>query len=127
MKVRAYTAADFATVQAWWGQAIPAEVYPLDSTFILEDEGKPMLVVAIYYTNCKLMALMEGFCGNPEMKGEKRREMGHHLLKHCEDLARAKGYTRLIGQSATPKLTKRWMEMGFQMQIENMSSLAKEL
>lgn len=127
MKIRPYTPEDFEVVKSWWGQELPREVYPLESTFVAECDGLPRLVVAIYYTNCPLVAFMEGFCGDPEFRGEKRKELGQTLLTHCESVAREKGFKRLIGQSANPKLTKRWQELGFVMQVEQMSSLVKEI
>ncbi len=128
-KIRLYTEQDYPEVSKWLGLSVPVpkEIYPLESTYILEHEGQPILLVCIYYTSCPTVAFMENFSGNPLFKGEKRKELGHTLLKHCEDQARLRGVTRLIGQSANAKLTQRWLDLGFKMQVEHMSSLIKEI
>lgn len=126
MNIRKFIPSDHAMACKWMGLEVPVEIYPPESTYVLELD-QPVLLVCIYYTSCPTLAFMENFCGNPDFKGEKRRELGHHLLKHCEDEARARGVKRLIGQSASEKLTKRWLELGFKMQIEQMSSLIKEI
>lgn len=130
MKIRLMNDKDFKQISEWWagqGHAIPRETYPIDSTYVVEDQGVLTLVTSMYYTNCKLAVFMEGTIGNPETKGDRRRELLGHLLEFCEGEARRRGYRKLIATAAHPKVAERWKDIGFQPVLENVSYAVKEI
>lgn len=130
MKIRLMTEQDFPEIKGWWGpghEFLTIETYPLDSTYVVEDQGLLTLVTSMYYTNCKLAVFMEGTCGNPLAKGPRRREALCHLLEFCEGEARKRGYKKLIATANTSKVAERWKEIGFQPVLENVSYSVKEI
>jgi hypothetical protein len=131
MVIRPYLPTEFEMVRRWWlahGEVPPLpDMLPPDSTFILELHRQPALCVSLYLTNSPEICYVENFVGNPELKGEARREGTEKLLAHLEMVARGRGYRRLICLGHKPELKKRYQEIGFTPTVDNITGFAKEL
>ena len=80
-----------------------------DSTFIIEDNDKPVASVTVYLTNCKEVALMENLIKDPEFKEEGAIQS---LFKHVEDFTKSLGYKRIIMFSNKEKLNDKYETFG---------------
>lgn len=131
INIRLFKEKDYKDILMWWiksGELPPSlNMLPLDSTFILEYEGTPILSMCVYFTNTKEIAYSENLIGNPNFKGPKRRELVPVLFKYVENFAKDKGYKRFICFSYKDKLKKRYKNLGYKPTVNNLTSFVKEL
>lgn len=131
MKIRLYNKNDFNEITSWWNKAnepSPTEdMLPLDTTFVLESDNKLMLCVSLYLTNAKGVCYLENFVGNPEFKGEQRKEAGKLLLDTVIEYAKLLEYKRIFCFSYRDKLKERYKELGLIPTIGNLQAFVKEI
>lgn len=118
-------------LDSWWRQydepgPLPTMV-PAESTWVLELDNRPALAVSLIYTNISEYCYVENFIGNPELKGVQRKVGGHHLLKYISEVARARGYRRLLCLGYKNAVKRRYLELGFKSTLDNLSSFVKEV
>ena len=131
LNIRNYKYTDYPVLKAWWeanNEAAPTlSLMPLESTFVAEWEGKPLLSVTLYLTNCKEIAFVENFIGDPEAKGPLRKEAGQVLQRYIEKWAKAAGYNRLMCTLLTEPLKPRYEELGYKTGVSGVSLMVKEI
>lgn len=129
--VRPYRESEFRMIEAWWHEqnevAPLPSMMPIDSSFIAEIDGKPALAITIYLTNCKEVAYLENFVGNPAMKGSDRRVASHILLDHVQKFAKARGFRNLLCMAHKPQLERRYVELGYRQTLGGVSTFLRNL
>lgn len=129
MKIRNYTKEDFNTVISWWksiGQHGPTEKQlPEESSFVLEINDKPVLMVSAYLTNTDV-AYLENLISDPEFK-QDRKQYTQLIMDHLFNFVKSKGYKYAVSFTTHEKLVKRNLNIGFDKAVDNLYLLAKEL
>lgn len=122
---------DFLLTLSWWersGEQPPTqEMIPASSTWILESSGLALLMVSVHFLPEVSFAWIENFCGEPGLKGERRREATKELLKFIEDQCRLQGYEFLFCLSHHEKLSQRYQELGFKKTIGGLEGFLKSI
>lgn len=127
IKIDKFKPEQYAMVRSWWDNAkeIAPELKLMPETsYILSYEGTPVLSVSLFLTNGSL-AWVENFIGNPEFKGNLRKQLGKMLLNHLEGVAKENKKDRLFCMSMNEKTTKRYIELGFIKTVENITCFTK--
>ena len=126
--IRNFKKADFEAVSGWWktiGEHGPSiEQLPEESTFVLAIDDEPALCLAVYLTNTDI-AYFENFISDPEFKG--RQVATQALLEHAWSFARSKNYKYSVGFTTVDKLTQRYLDMGYDTKVNNVTILGKKL
>lgn len=109
---------DFETVLSWWEfhKEIPPtiDMLPVDSTFMLDNNYDSWLCVTVYLTNSREIAWVDNLVSNPKISSDQDRAAAVELLQsYLESWCRGRGYTKLFCMSETPKLGKRYQELGY--------------
>lgn len=129
--VRLYKDSDYAEVKRWYAQTeegIPApDLFPHESTLILEADGSPVFCLIVYLTNSKKLCYFEGWVGNPDFRGEKRDEASHRLVDAACAFAKSLGYQNALTFSYRDKVKERIGDFGFIRTLDNLSAFVKEL
>jgi hypothetical protein len=128
--IRQYKDSDYELICSWWhkqGDLAPARnMVPVDSTFVLEIEGCPVLSGSVFTTNTG-MALLENFIGNPEFK-KQRKAYSKQLVDYMADYAKQKGFDRIVAITYSPKLAKYYAnDFKLKMAFENVTCLVREM
>jgi hypothetical protein len=129
--IRPYAKADYTEIKKWWDASnemapIP-EMLPEESTLILELDKTPALMITVYLTNCKEVSYLENFAGNPELKGESRKQAAQYIVDAACGFAKGLGYKRVLCLSYKDKLKERYQELGMTPTVDNLMSLVREL
>lgn len=111
MNIRSYIPQDFKTIQSWHSDAPSMEQFPLESSFILEENNVPVVCISIILTNTPI-CYMDNMIGNPEIKD--RKEYTQTLMNYAWSFAKGKGYKYSVAFSKNEKLTSRHNQMGWQ-------------
>lgn len=131
MIIRLYKPEDFEMIQSWWtsqGEISPSkEMMPLDTSFVLEENGVPLASVCLYFTNSKEICHFANIVGSPDSKGPKRKEATQLLLEYAKLFAKEHGYKKLLCFSYKDKLKKRYEEMGWTPTLHNITSFVMNL
>jgi hypothetical protein len=127
---RPYKETDYEMLCSWWhkqGDMAPSRnMVPLDSTFILEISGQPVLSGSVFTTNTS-MALLENFIGNPDFK-KQRKAYSKQLVDYMADYAKSKGFERVVAITYSPKLAKYYAnDFKLRMTFENVACLVREI
>ena len=129
--VTPYREEQFDLIKSWWDAAgefaaLPG-MMPEDSTLIVNYEGRPLASLTIYFTNSKEIAYLENLVGNPEFKGEIRKKGVEILTRSAEQLAKSRGYKRLLCLTEKTKLKGRYEELGYLPTLNNVTTFVREL
>lgn len=130
--IRNYTQKDYIMLKGWWemsGEVGPElESLPENTTYILEYEGSPLLSITIYLTNCKNLALLENFIGNPAFAGQLRKDMSQKLVDYCYAQCKQAGYKTLLCFSLNnEKIINRYQELGMTKVVDHLVSFGRKL
>jgi hypothetical protein len=129
--VRKYTSADYEMVSGWWKTGLDKEtikdLYPEESSYIFEFEGKPLLGASLYMMNSPIACMLENVISNPEYKVENRKELVNEFIEFLLNEAKAKGYKNIILLAYEDKLKDRWLDLGFKCVTNNISAFSKSL
>lgn len=121
-KLRRYNGKDYEMVKHWWDlqreQAPTREMLPSESTWLLYDDESPILCVTLYLLNSKQFAMIDNFIGNPDFKGEKRREGTKFLLRFLEASAKEMGYKSLFCMGSNDKTKEYYKSIGFEKTLD---------
>lgn len=127
--IRLYRESDFELLKSWWIEAneLPPlkEMMTLDSTFVLEKDGVPVMSLCVYFTNCKHLAYLENFIRNPSLNNSNL--YSEKIVTHVEEFARSKGYRIIACLSYKDKLKQRYQQLGYINTLNNLSSFVKIL
>lgn len=131
ISVRRYEDKDWEMVLGWWNDAKEypptKDMMPLESSFIAEEDGTPMLAATVYLTNTKELAWAENFIGNPNLKGEKRREASEILAEFVFTFTKELGYKKIMCLTEKPVLVTRYKELGFLPTLSGLTALIRSL
>ena len=76
---------DYSMIESWLSghgkKCPPDSLFPAESTFIASINNKDLIMASIYFTNAKPLAYIENFIGNPNEKGDHRKEAGQCLIQ----------------------------------------------
>lgn len=71
-------------IQSWWklqNEFPPTlEMLPEESTFICEHNKIPLTAITVYLTNSLEFCMLDNFVGNPEMRGDLRKQASGLIL-----------------------------------------------
>lgn len=127
--IRSYTKKDFPLLKEWYAtlkQNTPTEeMFPLETTFILEMKETPAICLSVILTNCKEFAYIENFIADPNVKN--RKQATQSMFDAAVGFAKALGYKRVAGFCHEPKLVERYKEMGMTHVYPNRYFLSKEV
>lgn len=129
--IRKYKDSDFEMLSNWWAsqeEPVPTkELIPMESTFVMELEGEPILSIALFFPNVKGMCYFENFVGNPSKKSELRKKCSDILIHYGLGYAKAAGYKRIVCFAYKEKVKKRYEALGMTKVCDNVSLFAREL
>ncbi len=131
MNIRLYKDSDLKIIKEWakaHNEYIPESEYlPKDSTFILEIDNKPLVVMTVYLTNCKEIAYLENLMKDPEFVGSVKDEAVQMIFNHCENFTKEQGFKRLIALTSVEPLKTKYQNLGYNKFLNNLSAFAKEI
>lgn len=128
--IRNYKSSDFELVNSWWkkiGKTSSFNVYPEESSYILEYKDKPLLCASLYLLNSPIAAMLENVICDFEYEVPNRKELVKEFVNHLEVLTKSKGYQNLILLVYEDKLKDRWEDLGFIRISNNISGFCKPL
>lgn len=129
--IRRYTEHDYPLLKSWWeahGEFSPTPgMMPLETTFILEDDGSPAISACLYLMNTKEASKVENLVSSPGLDPVRRRELVKELFGYLEVFAKLQGYKVLVLFSHEDGLKKRYQELGFVPTQTNITTFAKIL
>lgn len=115
----------------WWeaaGEPEPiADMLPEESTYIVEQQGNPVLCATLYLLNTKAFAWVDNLIARPGIHFERRKEAVNALCGFLEEKAKEKGIQRLFCFSEKEPLKRRYEELGFRPTLEGVTTFIKEL
>jgi hypothetical protein len=128
-RIRPYKASDYQMIRSWWAHykepgPLPSMI-PLESSFILEIDNIPALMICVIITNVKEYCLLENFVGNPLIDNEKRRNNALELIEYVTIFTKQLGIKRLICMAYKTPLKKRYQELGFTEVLDGISTFCK--
>jgi hypothetical protein len=131
MNIRPFKIEEYFMVCQWWttqGEEAPSlAMMPLESTFMVDVNGNPILAVTLYLTNSKEVCYVENLIGNPEYKTESRKLAAAKLQEFIEQFAKDRGYRHLVCFGYKEKVKNRYVELGYKKTMDNISSFSKEI
>ena len=131
LKARLYTDSDYPEVKRWYAatqEGIPSpDLFPFDSTLIVEADNTPVFCLIVYLTNCKELCYFEGFIGNPDFSSSDRAEASKFMVEVACTFAKDFGYKRAMTFSYRDKVKQRISELGFQRTLNDLSAFVREL
>lgn len=121
---------DFYPILASWskecGEPYPPAEYIPESTFLLEKNNKLVFTGSLILTNTPI-CYFEYFAGDPGYRESDRHQLSQKLFDHLVDVAKSEGYKKLCFCSYKDKLKKRYVELGANRVLDNISSFVKDL
>jgi len=99
--------------------------FPKNSTFIVEENNKPVAIASIYLSICGNLAFLDNGFGNPDFKGPVRTEAFKTLINFLENYSKALGYKNLMFNTKIEKLKDKYQSWGYK--SENMFVFIKDL
>lgn len=131
MNIRLYNKSDLNTLLSWYRDRKQFEpcagMFTEDSTFILEENGKPLVCLSVYLTNSKDVALLEHLVSAPDFKGAMRNECIKIITDYVEKFTKELGYKRLITLIDRESLKNKYTSFGYVEMNNNVSMFMKEL
>lgn len=127
--IKEYCINNYQEIKSWWEQAkeiAPDTKMMPETSYMMYYNEQPILSVSLFLTNGPI-AWVDNYIGNPEFKGEVRKQCGKLLLSHLEEVAKLNGKDRLFCMSMNDKTSKRYTELGFNKTCSNISTFIKEL
>lgn len=124
--MRPYQHSDYPIISSW-GKVPPTGFFPVDTSFVYESEGRPLLFVSLYLTNTKDVCLVEHFIGDPERKGAERRLATQTVQAFLESYARDRGYARLLCFTNVDSLKAHYKGLGYSETSAGHSIFVKEV
>jgi hypothetical protein len=131
-EVRNYKHSDYPMLCSWWkerGEACPSKsMLPLNSTFILEKDGKPIYSISAYATNCSGISFLENFIKNPSFsRQDQDRDYSQLIVDYAVRFLKDNGYERVVCFSYKDNVKKRYEELGMTKTLDNLSSFVREI
>ena len=128
LTVRPYLPTDYDLIHSWWiasGEVPPQkDMMLLDSSFVLEDEGRPVMTITVYLTNTPAFAMVENLVKAP---GYKNKKAVAYAFRYAEEFAKRMGYKRTVCFGFKEKLTNLYTSLGYSPALTGLTSLFKEL
>jgi hypothetical protein len=128
--IRNYKDSDYDMLSGWWHdsneRAPSRSLTPIDTTYILEVDGTPLLSICLMTTNMKGACFIENFVGNPNMKKE-RKQYAQTMWDYASDKAKELGYERVIAIPYKAALAEYYKTLGMTQTLDSLISLVKEL
>jgi hypothetical protein len=129
--IRSFSKTDYPMIKEWWTSqneiAPTLGMLPEESTLILELDDKPSLCLTVYLTNCKEVAYLENFVGNPLIKSKERKQASQFIVDSGINFAKTLGYKRILCFTNVDKLKNRYKELGMSESLTNLCSFVKEV
>lgn len=129
--IRSYKDSDYIEIFKWWIKAdeIPPfkEMLTKETTFVYEKNDKPLVCISLYLTNCKEIAYLENFVRDPQFLGKEKDTAMRQILDYVENVAKTRGYKRLICFSYKDKVKSKYEEFGYRNTLNNLASFVKEI
>jgi hypothetical protein len=100
---------------------------PVDSTYVAEWSGVPVVALSFFFTNSRALLLVDNLMSAPSAPHQLRRVAIDQMNGFMDALARQLGYRRILCFTSVPKLVERYQELGFQDSGTDLTSLIKEL
>jgi hypothetical protein len=128
-RIEQFKASDYPMLKSWWdfhGEMAPELEMMPETSYIMYFNNEPILSVSLLLTNTPI-AWAENFIGNPELKGDIRKECGYIIVHHLEKVAKEHNKTRIFCMSMNKKTTKRYIDLGFNKTLDNVNTFTKEV
>ena len=129
--IRFYADTDYPEIKRWYAStqegAPSPDIFPFDSTLILEADNTPIFCLIVYLTNCKELCYLEGFIANPDFSKEDRLEASNLMRDAACSFAKGLGYRNAMTFAYRDKVKDRIQELGFTKTLDNLSSFVRSL
>lgn len=118
MIVRPYQHTDYESISQWWlassyGGVLPPDWYSPESCYVLELKGKAAVAITVFYTQLKVMAMLENLIADPSLEKEVRAEAVDAIVNFCEVAVKSHGYKNLVCYSPKQGLANRYTSLGY--------------
>lgn len=128
--IRQYSPLDLPLLNRWYERVgvfgISENLLP-STTYILENNGKPVIAHSLVCTNVKEYAYLEGFISDVDYRAPDRDELVRYMVNFMKDLGKSLGYRRLLTIAPNEKLRQRYIELGGKATMENVTTVVVEL
>lgn len=127
--IKQYKSENYQLIKSWWEfakEVAPESKMIPETSYVMYHNQNPVLSVSLFITNGPVV-WVDNYIGNPEFKGEIRKQCGKLLLNHLEAVAKLNGKDRLFCMSINDKTSKRYEDLGFTKTASNISTFLKEL
>jgi hypothetical protein len=132
MQIKKFKKKDYdAFFFAWWkkrgDEVLPTlDMIPPTYWAIFIDD-KPVASFGFLITNLKKVCYACHLVSNPDFQSEVRRKAVKALCEYVFSEAREKGFENMLAFSYQPKLTERFLNLGFRHTVTNLNSFCKSL
>ena len=126
-RIEQFKDSDYEMLKSWWAahNEMAPELHMMPkTTYIMYCEDQPILSVGLIMTSIPL-AWIDNFIGNPELKGQNRKECSGILLQYLNKVSKEHGKERMFCMSMNEKTTKRYIDLGFKRTSNNICTFIK--
>jgi hypothetical protein len=131
MDIQLFNKKFYPEIKEWWikqGEIEPSlSMLPEDTTFLFFKDGKPIISICLYLTNCKEVCYLSNFIANPLYREKDRKDLVKEALTFIEIFAKHSGYKRILCFGYKEKVKKRFQDLGLDKRLDNISSFVKDL
>lgn len=128
-EIKQFKSDNYPLIKSWWefAKEVAPELNVMPETsYIMYHNEQPILSISLFLTN-GCLAWIDNFIGNPEFKGEIRKQCSKLLINHIEEVAKLNGKDRLFCMSINDKTSKRYIELGYDKTCSNVSTFIKKV
>lgn len=113
--IRVIKDTDYPILDLYWAMAgchiDSREMYPHESSYIFERDGRPLYAVAAHLIRGLPMAYIEAVIRDPNKRPDF--DALYSLQSYLEVILKAQGYTRIIGIPKNEQLCKHYEKLGY--------------
>ena len=128
--VRAISPFEVPTIQSWWkeyGEVPPEDgMMPLDSTFVLDFMGKPLVSMTVFHTN-SMCAWMDNLIAHPKLNFSERARLMDEAWELVQQYVKDKGYKRMLCFSDKQSKVRLYERYGFVPTLSGVVTMTKEI
>jgi len=128
--VRTISPFEIPTIISWWkeyGEVAPEEgMMPIDSTFVLDLGGLPIVSLTVFHTN-SMVAWVDNFIAHPKLNFRERERVMNEAWEWVQQYVKDKGYKRMLCFSDKQSKVRLYERYGFITTLSNVVTMTKEI
>lgn len=128
--IRKIHRSEVAEIISWWkeyGEMAPEEgMMPLDSTFVLDFNGSPLVSITVFLTN-SICAWVDNFIAHPGINFSERSRLTDLAWESVQQYVKDRGYKRMLCFSDKQSKVRLYERYGFQPTLSGVVTMTKEV